>query len=362
MIITLWLISSWVYIFTENSREIDEDGNTVVDNISETLYSIKSNYDTYSILWSINILLLFLILMSHFTFSSSLSMFYEVIRRCTFDAIFFILMFFNIILVLSLIFNILFGVTDEKFKTLLDSLLSVFTISIGDKSALETITFNKYLKIFVAAIFNIITILLLNMFIAIIGSHYFEYYFEHRSADFSSLRLFVNAILGDPKKYKDEKGQRWFVKAKNRMFRFLHKWANNVIEEDVKDDFGYTSGCKTWIKTMHAAEKDVLWFAPDRILNLIKEDLVDDFSYMMQTSELNWVNTHFWVSMVDKYVSKYVSPDYFMSLLNCDNTALELEQYRQTSKYENGHALEDIDSHRADSQHNFISKIVTIIF
>ena len=163
MIITLWLISSWVYIFTENSREIDEDGNTVVDNISETLYSIKRDYDTYSILWSINILLMFHILISHFTFSSSLSMFYEVIRRWAFDAIFFILMFFNIILVLSLVFNILFGVTDEKFKTLSDSMLNVFTISIGDKSALDTITFNKYLKIFVAGVFNVVTILLLNI-------------------------------------------------------------------------------------------------------------------------------------------------------------------------------------------------------
>ena len=195
------------------------------------------------------------------------------------------------------------------------------------------------------------------MLIAIIGSHYFEYYFEHKSADFSSLRLFVNAILGDPKQYEEKEEHKWFIKTKNQMFRFLHKWINNVIEDVADEDFGNTSGCKTWIKTMHAAENDVLWFAQDKILNLIKEDLVDDFSYMMQSSELNWVNTHFWVSMIDKYASRYVSPDYFISLLNCDNTALELEQNRRTSYYEeDGYVFDDNDSHLVNNLHSFISK------
>ena len=207
MIITLWLISSWIYIVTENSREIDENGNSIIPNIQETMHSIKNNYDTYSILWSLNILLLFIILVSHFRFSSSLTMFYEVIRRWSLDAMLFILMFLNIILVVSLIFNILFGISDENYKTLSDSMLNVFLVSIGDKSALNTVTFNEYLRDFVAAILMVFTVLLLNMFVAIIGSHYFEYYLEQGSSDLSSLKLFANAVLGNPKKYEDKEGQ-----------------------------------------------------------------------------------------------------------------------------------------------------------
>ena len=356
MIITLWLISSWIYIVTENSREIDENGDSIIPNIQETMHLIKNNYDTYSILWSVNILLLFLILVSHFTFSSSLSMFYEVIRRWSFDAIFFILMFLNIILVVSLIFNILFGISDENYKTLSDSMLSVFLVSIGERSALNTVTFNEYLRDFVAAILMVFTVLLLNMFVAIIGSHYFEYYLEQGSSDLSSLKLFVNAVLGNPKKYEDKEGQIWIVKFKNKMFRFLHKWVNNVIEEDVKEDFGNTQGCKTWIKTMHAAGSDVLWFASDRILNMIKEEMVDDFSFMIQNSEHNWVNTHFWVSMIDRYVSKLLSPDYFISLLNWDNNVSELEQERRVNLDENDHSNEEGVSYPNNNNYDFISK------
>lgn len=50
MIITLWLISSWIYVVTEKSREVDENGNSVEGDISQILYLIKNNYDTYSIL------------------------------------------------------------------------------------------------------------------------------------------------------------------------------------------------------------------------------------------------------------------------------------------------------------------------
>ena len=139
------------------------------------------------------------------------------------------------------------------------------------------------------------------------------------------------------------------------MFRFLHKWVNNVIEEDVKEDFGNTQGCKIWIKTMHAAGNDVLWFASDKILSMINEEPVDDFSFMMHNSEHNWVNTHFWVSMIEKYVSKMLSPDYFISLSSLNNNVLELEQERRINLDENEHSIEIDDPHH-NNNYSFICK------
>lgn len=57
-------------------------------------------------------------------------------------------MYLNIVFVLSLIFYMLFGVTDENYKTLSDSMLNVFLISIGGKSSLNIMTFNSGLKYF----------------------------------------------------------------------------------------------------------------------------------------------------------------------------------------------------------------------
>ena len=72
MILTLWLISSWIYIITEKTREIDETGDTEQDDIFGILYSIKNNYERYSVLWSMNIICLFIILIKQLSFSSSL--------------------------------------------------------------------------------------------------------------------------------------------------------------------------------------------------------------------------------------------------------------------------------------------------
>ena len=168
MILTLWLISSWIYIVTEKkTREIDEYGDTAQDDIFGILYSIKNNFERYSVLWSMNILCLFVILIKQLSFSSSLSLFNEVIKRITFDAVFFIILLMNIIVVLSFIINILFGITDENYSTVSDSILNWFLMMLGENSSQSIITFNTNIRNVLCSIFLILTILLLNMFVAI---------------------------------------------------------------------------------------------------------------------------------------------------------------------------------------------------
>ena len=141
-ILTIWLISLWICIITEKSIELDETGKVVEGSIFEILYLIKGNLDTYSTIWSINALWLFIIFIKQLNFSSSLSLFNEVIKRITFDTIFFIIMFMNIIIVLSLIMNILFGTTDSKFKNFSYSMLNSFLLSLGENSSLKIVTFS----------------------------------------------------------------------------------------------------------------------------------------------------------------------------------------------------------------------------
>ena len=70
--------------------------------------------------------------------------------------------------------------------------------------------------------------------------------------------MFANAILGNPDKYVDREKQSLLFLFRNKVFRFIHRWVNNVIEDDVQEDLGNTQKCKTCIKNMYAVEGDVL--------------------------------------------------------------------------------------------------------
>ena len=201
---TLWLISKWILIITEKEYEVDELGNTQENTIFSSVWSIKNNYDTYVLLWWINFLFLFISLTKYFIFSSKLSLFCEVIKRSSHDLGFFIFMYLNMIFVLALIMNIIFGITDEYFETILDLIMSSFLISIGRASSLKIKTFNTPLRDFFNGIFAIATLLLFNMFAAIITSHYFEFYLEQNDSEVSSVKMFMDAILKNSESYQDK--------------------------------------------------------------------------------------------------------------------------------------------------------------
>ena len=87
------------------------------------------------------------------------------IRRSTFDIILFVIMFMNIVFVQSLIMNILFGITDENFnKTLQNSILNVYLLSIGDNHPMSIVTFSTAIRNVFSSILSISTMLLTNMF------------------------------------------------------------------------------------------------------------------------------------------------------------------------------------------------------
>ena len=108
---------------------------------------------------------------------------------------------------------------------------------LGENSSQSIITFNTNIRNIFCSIFLVLTILLLNMFVAIIGSHYFEYYMELGDVKFNSVKLFINSIIGDHEKYVYEADQSLIIKTKNAVFRFLYKWVNQAIHDKVIHDF-----------------------------------------------------------------------------------------------------------------------------
>ena len=131
IIITLLLISKWIMIATEDIFEIDEKGKT---NYSTKYANILAkNLDDYKIYWSLFIFLLFLKVMKYFNFSYKLSIFYETIKAASFDLVFATLSFVVIWFGFSFVGNLIFGLSDPKFRYFSYSLMTLFELTCGGK-------------------------------------------------------------------------------------------------------------------------------------------------------------------------------------------------------------------------------------
>ena len=352
LIWTLWLISKWILIITEREYEVDELGRTQENTIFSSVWSIKNNYDTYVLLWWINFLFLFISLTKYFIFSSSLSLFCEVIKRSSHDLGFFIIMYLNMIFVLALIMNIIFGITDENFETILYSIMSSFLISIGRASSLKIKTFNTPLRDFFNGIFAIATLLLFNMFAAIITSHYFEFYLEQNDSKVSSVKMFMDAILKNSESYQDKTNDSWITKSKNFLLRYVFKWVYDATHTEAVKTFDNMKGSKIWAKNLKSVQKSIILNAPNRILKFIREDHSDYIGLEDRDFETNSVNTHFWVSNIDYYLLK-MSKLIFKNLCKSSHKILELEQDRRVKIDENDGEFSEADSNNRKNKDIF---------
>ena len=352
LIWTLWLINKWILIITEREYEVDELGRTQENTIFSSVWSIKNNYDTYVLLWWINFLFLFISLTKYFIFSSSLSLFCGVIKRSSHDLGFFIFMYLNMIFVLALIMNIIFGITDENFETILYSIMSSFLISIGRASSLKIKTFNTPLRDFFNGIFAIATLLLFNMFAAIITSHYFEFYLEQNDSKVSSVKMFMDAILKNSESYQDKTNDSWITKSKNFLLRYVYKWVYDATHTEAVKTFDNMKGSKIWAKNLKSVQKSIILNAPNRILKFIREDQSDYIGLEDRDFEANSVKAHFWVSNIDYYLLK-MSKLIFKNLCKSSHKILELEQDRRVKIDENEGDFFEADSNNRKNKDIF---------
>ena len=169
-------ITIWIKIVTTNDFIVNSNGQ------SQTAFDVidlKTNYlIEYNTITSINTLLMFLNIMQYFSFSSKLSMFYEIMSNGLFDIVFFTLMQIIIMLGYSLMGYMLFGMTDENFSTIYNSCMTLFLMIIGNISIFDIVSTDYKILYLFGITFTLINVLLLNMLVAIYASHYFQFYSE----------------------------------------------------------------------------------------------------------------------------------------------------------------------------------------
>lgn len=75
--------------------------------------------------------------------------------------------------------------------------MTLFMLVLGFVSPFDIVSYYEKVKIAYGIIINITSIMLLNMLVAIIGSHYFEYYLEQENVDANFFKIFLKSYLGD---------------------------------------------------------------------------------------------------------------------------------------------------------------------
>jgi hypothetical protein len=176
---------------------------------------------------------MFIKLMKYFTFSSKLSMFYEVLSRASYDIIFLVLISFIIVSAYAIVAHISFGISDSSFSTFSDSFFSVIIIGFGGLSPIDIYSRDLVWKHFVGITFLLIVMMLANISIAIIGSHFIEFYIEQGHTKLSTVRLIINALIGEQVDESQEDNSTKCKQYKNRFLRWLRNWANGIYEEEV---------------------------------------------------------------------------------------------------------------------------------
>ena len=192
--VTIVCITFWVRIITTDDFVLNKDGSS---SSAFDFINLKINYfATYKLWTSINTLLMFCKILQFFTFSSKLSMFYEVISNGLFDIVFFTIMQIIIMVGYSLMGYMLFGISDENFSTFSNSWMSLFLMIIGNISIFDIETSNIVFLYFFGITFTLINVLLLNMLVAIYASHYFQYYTDQGDTKTNELYLFLRILGG----------------------------------------------------------------------------------------------------------------------------------------------------------------------
>ena len=137
---------------------------------------------------------MFIYTMHYLKFSDKLSIFYDVISLSLPDVVFFIITMVIYLLGYSLMGHMLFGISDGDFESFWDSTLTLFLITIGTKSTLDIKTFDLVMRSVFGVSYMVISLLLLNMLVAIYISHYFQYKGEMGNTKMKFINLICKII------------------------------------------------------------------------------------------------------------------------------------------------------------------------
>ena len=318
----------WIKIIANPQPEIDENGEW--DEVFGRVYDNAEYIIFYTQIYSINNLIRSIALMKYFQFSSKLSMFSEIMKSAQFDIIFFGLMFFIVMFGYSMAGNILFGIRNGIFSTLSNSLLTNFLYIIGAKSYDELDTLNDFGKYIYGVSYLILNLLLLNMFVAIIGSHYFEYYSDNAgNEEMSIIKLIVQILFSEEIKQK----QLGIIenppneKCHHKMLRKFKFW---IIEYILGDEFidakpeddGIRIQSKCMLKDhYHPANQiinpEILQYINDSSETNLRAKDKERITRMTTNNQMDKLT--FWMALLERTVDQYMSANYFPFLNDPDS-------------------------------------------
>ena len=239
-IITLILISQWIYISTENVFEIDENGKA--DGSMEYAYVMQKYIENYIFTWTLTIILLFLKLLKFLKLSYKFSIFYETIKASGSDIAFFSVSLILIIFGYSMIGNLLFGIYQFKFKYVHYSFISIFELIWGGYYLGDIISYNKIVLYIYGISFTLTVILLLNMMIAILFSHYFEYHANLENLDANIIKLLLRNFISKDSNHNQNRNIGTIKKTWQRIIRIIRNWIWSMKES--KFEFKEIARCK----------------------------------------------------------------------------------------------------------------------
>lgn len=135
--------------------------------------SINSILTSYRILVSFSCLIIFIRLLQFYKFSKRLSLLTDILDSATLDLVFFMTMFSIILFAYTLMSYLLLGHTLEGYSSLLRALVSCYLLLLGEYKSPEIYSADPIFgTIFLVTFIVIFSLIMLNMFIAIIGSHF----------------------------------------------------------------------------------------------------------------------------------------------------------------------------------------------
>ncbi|OMJ85951.1 hypothetical protein SteCoe_12655 [Stentor coeruleus] len=166
----------------QNSDEYDICGEFAI--INKIIVS-------YKYIVSINCLIIFVRLLQFYKFSKKLSLLTDILDSAKLDLIFFMLMFSIILFAYTLMSYLLLGHILTGFQSLPRSLISCYLMLIGEFKSKDIYDADYVFgTIFFVSLIVVFSLILLNMFIAIIGSH-FERVSENAEGEEEDLGFFA---------------------------------------------------------------------------------------------------------------------------------------------------------------------------
>ena len=314
IIITIMCIQIWIRINTKDAFIIDENGDA--PGSFKYVYEVVELMELYKLLSSLNVILFFMNIMRYMTFSSKLSTFYEILLKSISDIALFIAMFFITVYMYALVGHIVFGMTDETFESMSESTLTIFMLIIGNRSILQIETYYETIRTIFGVTLILTGVILLNMQVAIVGSHYFEYYLEQENVQSNFFKLFIESYIGSDQIQEPQPTDNFCKRLALHVKNYLIKWASQIVTIDDNDEYR----SKFVLPDSDILEKEIRLAKPERILSVLA-------SYRMFNDreidlKQNMTKLHFWVMLLDNAVG---NDNYFQKMKNSRINLLSID-------------------------------------